>query len=214
MRILVFGAGGSIGGRVVNEAVGRGHDVTAVLRRGSSASADGARVVTGDVRDPLPVLRDGPHDAVVSAVGAAALSDTPDYPIYLDAAEVLVDSLRALREAAPRLLVVGGAGSLRAPSGARVIDTPEFPAQFREEALAQSRALEFLRSVSDVRWTYVSPAAMIEPGERTREFRVGGDDLLVDATGHSRISMEDYAVAMLDEIEEPRAVGRRMTVAY
>jgi uncharacterized protein len=214
VRILIFGAGGAIGRRAVAEAVERGHDVIAVHRRVKAASRDAVRVVRGDVRDPLAVLRLAGPDAVISAVGAAPTSASPDFSVYVDAARALVEAVRALGEAAPRLLAVGGAGSLRTPEGLCVVDTPQFPAQFREEALAQARALDYYRTVGDVRWTYVSPAAVIEPGPRTRRFRTGGEQLLADEQGHSRITMEDYAVALIDELERPQAIGRRMTVAY
>jgi putative NADH-flavin reductase len=214
VKLVVFGAGGAIGRRVVGEALERGHDVTAVYRTAAHAGRNGARAVRGDVRDPFPVLRLAAPDAVISAVGAAPASAAPDLAVYLDGARALVEAARALGDGAPRLLAVGGAGSLEAGPGMRVIATPQFPAEFREEALAQARALDFYRTVSDVRWTYVSPAALIEPGARTGRYRTGGDALLTDEHGHSRITMEDYAVALLDELEHPRAIDRRMTVAY
>ncbi len=214
MKIVIFGAGGAIGRRIVTEAVERGHDVTAVHRK-IPAGRDGLRVLSGDVRDPLAVLRALPgQDAVISAVGAGHGAPSPDYRVYLDAARALVAALQALRERAPRLIVVGGAGSLRAGAGPRLLDTPEFPAEFREEALAQADALDFYRVVSDVRWTYVSPAAQLTPGARTGRFRTGGDQLLIDEQGQSRITIADYAAALLDELEHPRAIGRRMTAAY
>jgi len=212
MRLLVFGAGGSIGQRVVREAADRGHAVTAAFRRAPKSPPARARVVVADVRRPEEALDGKAYHAVVSAVGAGAPGSEPDYEIYLDAARSLVGALRA--NAGPRLIVVGGAGSLDAGSGVKVIDTPQFPSRFREEALAQARALEHYRTVEDVPWTYVSPAAMIEPGERTGRFRTGRDELLTDEHAHSRISTEDYAAAILDELERPQAIGRRMTVAY
>ena len=210
MRLLVFGARGTIGRRIVDEALERGHDVTAVHRK-PAAERDGLRVIVGDVRDPRPALLAAPGtDAVISAVGAGLT----DYRVYIDAARALVDALRALRDQTPRLIVVGGAGSLQASPGLRLLDMPEFPAQFREEALAQAEALDLYRTVSDVRWTYVSPAAQIAPGARTGRFRTGGDQLLIDDLGHSRITIEDYAAAILDELDDPPAVGRRRTAAY
>ncbi len=214
MKLAVFGAGGAIGRRVVSEALGRGHDVTAVHRTPPQNRNATSRTLIGDVRDPLRVLRRVAPDAVVSAVGADPASATPDLGVYLDAARALVAAARALGDRAPRLLAVGGAGSLEARPGLLVIDTPQFPAQFRDEALAQGRALEFYRTVSDVSWTYLSPAALIKPGARTGQFRTGWDTLLTDEQGHSVVTIEDYAVALLDELEHPRAVGRRMTVAY
>jgi uncharacterized protein len=212
VRLLVFGAGGSIGRRIVLEAIDRDHEVTAAFRKTPEDPPSGAQVVVADVRRPAEALDGRRLHAVISAVGAGAPGPRPDYEIYLDAARSLTAALRA--GAGPRLIVVGGAGSLDAGSGMKVIDTPQFPSQFRQEALAQARALEHYRTVEDVPWTYVSPAAMIEPGERTGRFRTGRDELLTDAEGHSRITIEDYAAAIVDELEQPQAVGRRMTVAY
>ena len=213
MKLLVFGAGGSIGRQIVHEARARRHDVTAVHRR-PPASRHSHHVIAGDVRDPLPALAAHGADAVVSAVGAGLTRASPDYRVYLDAAHALVDALRTRGDRAPRLIVVGGAGSLHVGPHRRLLDTPEFPAQFREEASAQADALAFYRTISDVRWTYVSPAAQIAPGPRTGRYRTGRDDLLTDDQGQSRITVEDYAAAVLDELEHPNATGRRMTVAY
>jgi putative NADH-flavin reductase len=208
VRVVVFGAAGAIGRRIVEEAVERGHDVTAV-QRNPSTGGNGVPVLLGDVRAPLPVLRALPtQDAVISAVGA------PDPGLYRDAAHALVAALRTLRGRVPRMLVVGGAGSLQVEPGRRLLDTPGFPAEFRDEALGQADALAFLRTVSDVRWTYVSPAAHLTAGARTGRFRTGGDELLTDDRGHSEITIADFAVALLEELEQPRAVGRRMTAAY
>jgi uncharacterized protein len=214
VKVVVFGAGGAIGRRIVREAVERGHAVTAVHRT-APASENGVRVIAGDVRDPLPALRAVVDpDAVISAVGAGLTGAPPDYRVYSDAARALVEALRTLGDRAPRLIAVGGAGSLWAGPDLRLVDTPEFPRQFREEALAQAEALGLYRTVSDVRWTYVSPAAQIAPGARTGRFRTGHDHLLTDEQGHSRITIEDFAAAIVDELDHPRAIGRRMTVAY
>ena len=209
----MFGAGGSIGRQIVHEALGRGHDVTAVHRQ-PPANQGGHRVIAGDVRDPLPALAARDQDAVVSAVGAGLTGASPDYRVYIDAARALVDALRTRGDRAPRLIVVGGAGSLHVGPDQRLLDTLGFPAQFHAEASAQADALAFYRTISDVRWTYVSPAAQIAPGARTGRFRTGRDELLTDDRGQSRITIEDYAAAVLDELEHPEAIGRRMTSAY
>ncbi len=214
MKIVVFGAAGTVGTAVVAEACARGHAVTAVVRRPTDAP-DGARPVVGDFRQPQAVLHETKYDAVVSAVGAGPFSAAPDYAVYTDAARELTEAVRGLPPGArPRILAVGGAGSLRSPSGTRVMDEPDFPAALREEAAAQGRALELYRSTIDVAWTYVSPAARLEPGPRTGRYRVGDEHLLVDAEGASRITVADYAVAVVDELEGAHALGRRMTVAY
>ncbi|HEX3872991.1 MAG TPA: NAD(P)H-binding protein [Solirubrobacteraceae bacterium] len=214
MKILVYGATGRIGSRIVAEAVARGHDVVAATR-GPSEVPGASEVVRGDILDPVSVagLAAG-RDAVISAISSGFLKGAPAYDVYVAAAGSLVDGLRTAGPAAPRVILVGGAGSLVVGSGVRVVDLPDFPPQFKDEALAQADALEIWRSVDDIDWTYVSPAGTIEPGERTGRYRRGGDELLVDETGQSTISMEDYAVAVVDELEEPAARRTRITVAY
>ncbi|NSC24885.1 NAD-dependent epimerase/dehydratase family protein [Streptomyces albus subsp. chlorinus] len=212
-HIAVFGANGNIGSRIVREALDRGHHVVAVVRDPDSfvASRDAVTVTTGDVLSPDSVAAVGEDvDVVVSAVGG---KDGPGHLATIrPAAEALVAGLRSLGGEAPRLVFVGGAGSLRRPDGSRVWDTEGLPEAILQIMHAHGDALEYLRGVEDVRWTNVSPAATIEPGARTGTYRVGKDDLVVDADGNSRISMEDYAVAVLDEIENPRHVRERFTV--
>lgn len=113
-----------------------------------------------------------------------------------------------------RLLVVGGAGSLEVEPGVALVDTPDFPAAYKAEALAGRTFLDTLRSETELDWTFLSPSASFEPGERTGTFRVGADQLLADASGASRITMEDYAIALVDEIESPKHSRSRFTVGY
>ena len=113
-----------------------------------------------------------------------------------------------------RLVILGGAGGLEISPGVRVVDAPDFPAMWKANALAQIKALALYREVEDLDWTVVSPAAIIEPGERTGNFQIGGDQLLVDAEGRSRISIADYAIAFVNELERGEAIRRRITVAY
>jgi uncharacterized protein len=216
VRIAVYGGRGRIGAAIVREALSRGHQVTVVARK-TNSSPDGddpPRVVRGDVLDAASVIevaRD--HDVLVSAVGASPHSPDPDPTIYRRAADTLTAALRRLKRP-PRLLAVGGAGSLEVEPEHRLVDSPGFPEIYRDEARGQSAALDHYRSVSDVAWTYVSPAAVVEPGSRTGRYRRGNDRLLVDDNGHSRISIEDYAAAVIDEAEQGTALGRRITVAY
>ena len=114
----------------------------------------------------------------------------------------------------PRLLVVGGAGGLEVAPGVQLIDTPEFPAQWKATAEGARQALALLRQETTLDWTVLSPSAHLEPGQRTGTFRTGTDGLLVDASGNSRISLEDYAVAMIDELEKPTHSRSRFTVGY
>jgi putative NADH-flavin reductase len=214
LQIAVIGGGGMIGSRIVEEALDRGHDVTLVVRDTSKVAVSHERltVVRGDVLDASIADRVAGHDVVVSAVGTARAAD-PDYSLYLDAARSLVDGLRRLGNAGQRLIVVGGFGSLLDSSGHEMLE--RVPEERLPEHLGQKAALDFYRSVADVQWAYLSPPGRISPGERTGAFRVGEDAFLTDENGESgAISMEDYAVAVLDEAEEPRHVGRRFTVAY
>lgn len=214
LKITVFGGTGNIGSRIVAEALQRGHQVTVISRDPARIPKDNPRLSAkpGDVLDSRRVagLVAG-QDVVISAVGAGR-ADNPDYEIYRKAAESLVKALRTLGAKAPRLLVVGGAGSLEVAPG--VLFATKLPEAIRPELMGQMAALDYYRTVSDVKWTYFSPAGRIAPGERTGKFRLGDDKLVTDAKGESRISMEDYAVAMIDEAEQARHVGRRFTIGY
>jgi uncharacterized protein len=213
LAIAVIGGGGMIGSRIVREALDRRHAVKLVVRDPTKVAESHERLnlVQGDVLDgAIDALVEG-QGVVVSAVGTARAAN-PDYSLYVDAARALVNGLRRLDDAAPSLIVVGGVGSLVDASGHELLE------RVLEDRLpehqGQKAALDFYRTVNDVPWTYLSPPGRIAPGERTGVYRTGEDELLVDANGESSISMEDYAVAVIDEAEEPRHVGRRFTVAY
>jgi hypothetical protein len=212
MRIAIFGATGTIGRRISEEALRRGHQVTAITRHPVGSHWSDERVAQGraDVTDPAAVASavQG-FDAVISSVSPG--SGQPR--ILSDAARSLVEGLK--RAAVRRLIVVGGAGSLEVAPGVQLVDTPEFPAAWRGVALAHRDALDVLRAAgtTDLDWTYFSPAALIQPGTRTGRYRTGGDQLLTDPAGNSFISTEDFAVAVLDELERPAHVGHRLTVA-
>ena len=195
------------------EALARGHEVTAVVRdpRTTTCRGDGLAVVAGDATDPASVAEVAAgHDLAISTVGTG-FGKTPE--TLPAAARALLDGLsRAGRRRASSPL--GGAGSLEAAPGVRVLDTPGFSEAWKPGALAQAEALDIYRSATtDVDWTYVSPAFMLEPGERTGSYRTGDDRLLVDDEGKSAISMEDFAIALLDEAESADHVRRRFTVA-
>jgi putative NADH-flavin reductase len=213
MKIAVIGAAGNIGKRIVREALDRGHQVTAVGRHAPNPAPDDAKLSTtvADVTSPVQIAKAVKgHDAIVSAVGAAHDGSQPTF--LVDAARALIEGAR--RGGVKRLVTVGGAGSLFVSPGLQLVDTPTFPAAWKAVAREHRDALAVFRPVADLDWTYVSPAAFIEPGTRTGKFRIGGDDLLVDAAGQSKISMEDFAIAVVDELEQPRAIRRRITVAY
>ncbi|MEU5028083.1 NAD(P)-dependent oxidoreductase [Streptomyces milbemycinicus] len=211
MRITVFGAAGSVGSRVVAEALSRGHEVTAVVRNPDRLGDPpiGATARVGDAADVEDVVRlSTGQDLVITATRPAPGSE-----------DELVTATKALlagvASSGVRLLVVGGAATLTVPGtgGTLVVDGPDFPAAWRGIALACAEQLEVCRAESEADWAYLSPAALLEPGERTGTYRLGTDELLVGADGTSRISMEDLAVALLDEAEHPRHHRTRFTVA-
>jgi putative NADH-flavin reductase len=165
----------------------------------------------GDVRDTDDVAEAvGGHDAVISAVGGLKKGDDR---LCVDAARSFGAALRLAGVA--RILFVGTAGTLEIAPGLQRMDTPDFPDVLKGEAAAQREALTFFRTeADDLEWTYISPPIHIEPGERRGAYRLGTDELLVDDDGESRISIPDYSTALLDELENPRFVRRRFTLAY
>ncbi|RYF35604.1 MAG: NAD(P)-dependent oxidoreductase [Comamonadaceae bacterium] len=203
-HIAILGITGRAGSRIASELLQRGHTVTGIARNVSDvAPRDGLNAKAGDATkaDTLAPLLRG-HDAVVSAT---RFDGGPDAGALIAAA----------REAGvPRLLVVGGAGSLEVAPGVAVVDTPDFPEAYKAEASAGRVFLDTLRGEKDLDWTFISPSAVFEPGQRTGRFRLGGDGLLSDAAGNSHISMEDYAIALVDEIEAPKHPRQRFTVGY
>jgi putative NADH-flavin reductase len=208
MKIVLYGASGMIGSRLLTEALGRGHAVTLVVQDRQRITPPKGRVlvVEGDVLDATSVAAAVMgHGAVLSAVGP-----TPE--IIAGAARSLIEGLT--RAGVKRLVVVGGAGTLEVAPGVLLLQTPQFPAEYELVAQAHGTALTTFRQNTTLDWTFVSPAAFIQPGERTGKFRLGGDQLLVDGKGDSRISAEDFAVAFLDEIEKPAHLRQRFTVAY
>ncbi|MGW1344985.1 NAD(P)-dependent oxidoreductase [Kribbella sp. NPDC002412] len=204
MRILVFGASGAVGSRVVQEAVARGHQVT-----GASRTPTAAHLRRGDATDPDDVAvlsRD--HDVVISATRPRPGQEDE----LVQAAKGL---LIGLRHSGVRLILVGGAaGLIDGRTGLTVMESPDFPPDWRPIAQACNEQLELVRAATDVHWTYVSPPALLEPGTRTGSYRLGTDHLVTDAAGGSSISMEDFAIALVDEAEQARHVGARFTVGH
>ncbi len=203
MRISIIGASGNVGSRIVEEALRRQHKVTGVARD-PSGIRDRPNLVpaAADANHPDKLARVlAGHDVVVSSV--------PFLGVDL---QQLVHAVRL--SGVPRYCVVGGAGSLEVAPGQLNVDQPGFPAFARAEATRGKEALEYLRAVEDLDWTFLSPSSLLTAGERTGKFRLGGDQLLTGADGRSWISYEDYAVALLDEIETPRHARRRFTVGY
>ncbi|MFV0411350.1 MAG: NAD(P)-dependent oxidoreductase [Paracoccus sp. (in: a-proteobacteria)] len=202
-NVALIGASGNVGTRLVKELSDRGHQVSAIARSPEKIAAlPGVTAKAGDLFDApaLAALLAG-HDAVISAVGFVA-SDP----------EKLLEAVRASN--VRRYLVVGGAGSLESAPGQRLIDGPDFPEAYRAEAEAGAAYLDRLRvDASDLDWTFLSPSALFFPGTRSGSFRLGGNQLLVNEQGSS-ISFEDYAIAMVDELERPAHIRQRFTVGY
>lgn len=213
MKIALIGATGYVGSRILNEALTRGHEVTAIVRHPERLPVRlGLTAKKGDVYDTegLAELLAG-HDAVISAFNAD--KDAPDvYEKMVEGAKSIIEATK--KAGVKRLLVVGGAGSLEVAPGQQLIDQPGFPEDWKPGALGTREFLYLLRQEPDLEWTFLSPAQTLEPGERTGKYRTGGDQLLVDEQGQSRISVEDYAVAMIDELENPKHIRQRFCVAY
>jgi putative NADH-flavin reductase len=212
MNIALIGASGFIGSALLDEALARNHAVTALVSHPEKLAArTNLTAVATDVLDEARLaaqLRG--HDAVISAFSGHAQDDILGY--YMKGIRSIIAATKAA--AVPRLLVVGGAGSLQVAPGVDLLDTPEFPAQWKPTAEGAREALQLLRQEPVLAWTMLSPAAVIAPGTRTETFRTGSDQLLVDANGESRISLADYAVAMIDELEKPTHSRQRFTVGY
>ncbi|WP_315778475.1 MULTISPECIES: NAD(P)-dependent oxidoreductase [unclassified Bradyrhizobium] len=203
MKIAVAGASGRAGSRITAELASRGHQVTGIARNPEKiAGHANVKAVRGDANDraALAKLWAG-HDVAISAIHFSA-SDV----------ETLIGA--AKDSGVSRYLVVGGAGSLEVAPGVRLVTTPGFPAAYKAEAEKGAAFLDRLRQEKELDWTFLSPSAMIDFGARTGKFRLGTDQLLVDADGKSFITFEDFAVAMADEIERPAHRRARFTVGY
>lgn len=213
LNIVVYGGSGNIGSRIVNEAAARGHNVTVVDKSPKADIAPkGVKVVEGDVFDKADILKNiAGADVLISSV-VVRPPPTPDFA--LSVVKSAVEALRAQTGAKKtRLLVVGGASSLYNADGTRIIE--RFGNRQDGEVKSSVDSLDWLvAEVKDVSWTFQSPNGSIMPGQRTGKFRLGTDEILVDANGRSAISMEDFAVAMIDEIEKPQFVNKRFVAGY
>lgn len=216
MKIVLFGATGHIGQRVAAEALSRGHEVVGVVRDPDKVASPDPRVtlVQGDATDASSVAKVARGaDAIVSAISPRPNARGRGAPSLAAAARALMEGARAA--GVRRLISVGGAGSLEVAPGVRLMDAPGFPDAYKGEAREGLESLEAFRADgAGLDWTYLSPAAEIGPGPRTGVYRTTGDQFLADAAGHSRISYDDYAVALVDELERRAHVGARFGVAY
>ncbi|WP_339480467.1 NAD(P)-dependent oxidoreductase [Pseudomonas sivasensis] len=202
-KIAIIGATGRAGSQLLEEALRRGHSVTAIARN-TDKLAERPDITIKQVdaldADALQQAISG-NDVVISAAHFATLP-----------ASAVIGPVK--KAGVKRLLVVGGAGSLLLPGGGRVIDSEGFPAEYKAEASAGAEFLETLRQEQELDWTFLSPSALFDGTERTGKFRLGQDDLLVSSEGTSSISFADYAIAMIDEVETPKHSRQRFTVGY
>ena len=214
MRVFVTGATGFVGSAVLNELLQRGHRVTVLARNPAKLAArEGLTVVAADAQDAAQVAKAAAgHDAVVSAYNPGW--ENPNiHDEFLKGTRAIIDGTKAA--GVRRFLMVGGAGSLFVAPGVQLVDTPQFPADWKQGALAAREMLNRLRAGdSGLDWTFLSPSAEFVEGERSGHYTLGKDHLLIGADGKSWITFADYAIAMLDELEKPAHSRARFTVGY
>jgi putative NADH-flavin reductase len=213
MKIALIGATGFVGSAVLKELLWRGHLVTALARTPAKLPAQpGLTVVQADALDTAQVAAavEG-HDAVVDSYNPG-WSEPRIHDVFLQGTRAIVDGVK--RSGVKRVLIVGGAGSLFVAPGVQLVDTPHFPAEYKQGALAAREALNQIRAETALDWTFLSPAALLAPGPRTGKFRIGADELLMDGDKPAGLSVADLAVAIVDEMETPKHIRKRFTAAY
>jgi len=212
MKIALIGATGFIGSVILKEALNRGHQVTAIARNPEKITPQaGLTIKKGDVTNEAQaaILFKG-HEVVISAYAPRGAAD--QFAGFQDGYRRIIAAVKSA--GVKRLLVVGGAGSLEVEPGKQLVDSGAIPEAWKAGVLGLREVLYMLRKENELEWPCLSPSATIAPGERTGKFRVGGDQLLKDDKGVSLISVEDYAVAMIDEVEKPTHIRQRFTVGY
>lgn len=202
-NVALIGASGRIGTKIAQELLRRGHSVTGIARNPEKIQAqNGLTAKAGDFTNPQSIADTlKGHDAIISAA-----SFIPGQ------AENLIASVRG--SGVKRFLMVGGAASLKTEDGRKVFDTIQLPEEWKAPVMEGMRTLGLLRDVNDVDWTFFSPAVTIQPGERTGKFRLGKEQVVKDAEGNSKISFDDYAIAMVDELERGENIKGRFTIGY
>lgn len=208
MKIGIIGASGKAGSLILKEALTRGHEVTAIVRDEAKVQIQGASVLEKDLF-ALKAEDIKEFDVVVNAFGAAPGKEH----LHVDAGKILIDAMKGAPQT--KLIVVGGAGSLFVDEAKtiRVLETPEFPKEYFATAYNQSKNLEDLQKATGIQWTFISPSAFFDPqGNRTGGYKLGRDNLLVNSKGESYVSYADFALAVLDEIENPQHINQRFTV--
>jgi uncharacterized protein len=214
MQVAIIGASGFVGTALTEEALRRGHQVTAIVRHPEKVTIRHPHltVVKGDALHPgelAPLLKG--QDAVLSAYNAG-WGNPRLYDDFLDASKEIQEAAR--QAGVQRLLVVGGAGSLEVAPGVQLVDTPEFPAEWKTGAVAARDYLRILLKEKELEWTFLSPAILLQPGERTGSYRTGKDNPVFNEQQESRISVQDLAVALVDALDQRRFIRERFTVAY
>jgi uncharacterized protein len=214
MKIAIIGASGFAGSAILKESLDRGHHVTAIVRNPEKITVkhQNLTVLKGDVlqeHEIIPIITG--KDAVISAFSPGWENPRISEAIILGNRAIL-DIIK--KSHVKRLLVVGGAGSLLNEKGEQLVNTPQFPAAWKPAATALCDVLETMKTEKNLDWTFLSPAIMFEPGERTGKFRIGTNHPLFDEKGESKISNADLAVALIDELEKPRFIQQRFTIAY
>jgi len=217
MKIAIIGGSGFVGSALVNEAARRGHSVTALSRHPENIPSDSELVTSKSVdidnEEKLVEVLKG-HDAVLTAFHPGR-DDPNQYDDYVEGHKKIQAAVK--KSNVDRWLVIGGAGSLYNEKGKQLVDTPQFPDEIKEEASAARDYLDILKREDDLEWTYLSPAVVMNPNintGRTGEYRKNTDNPVFDENGESKISVEDLAVAMLDELENGGFIQQRFTVGY
>lgn len=213
MKIALIGANGKIGSRILQEALSRGHSVTGISRNPDyNDKNEKLTWIKADAldSDALAIAIKG-NDALISAFGIE-WQKPETYHLFSHIARSLIHA--AKKAGVKRIINVGGAGSLEVAPGLQLVDTPSFPEAWRKGADEQRKSLEIFRREKDLDWTFFSPAIIIEPGPRTGKFRIGKDNPVFDEKGKSTISFDDYAAALMDELENPHFINQRFTVGY
>jgi putative NADH-flavin reductase len=218
MKVALIGASGFVGSKILEEALARGHQVTALVRKPEALPSHANLTVRSlDVADvdALAEALKG-HDAVISAFSPGrGVPGEEIYDAHVAGHKAVIAAVK--RSGVTRYLAVGGAASLKTKDGVELLDSPEFPKDFEpfKGGIRGTRSQYYLlKEEPELDWVFLAPSAFLQPGERTGRFRIGKDHLLVDEAGASRISLEDYAMAMIDEVERPAHHRERFTVGY
>lgn len=214
MNIALIGVTGFVGSAVLNEALQRGHDVTGIARDISKVMAGSEKLtrVSADIYDSIALAKVlAGHDAVISAFNPGWANPNL-YNEFIKGSESIQQAVKL--SGIKRLLVVGGAGSLEIAPGVQLVDSPNFPAEWKNGATAARDYLNTIRKETDLDWTFLSPAIHLHPGKRTGIFRLGADQPVFDDNNQADISVEDMAVAIIDELEQSHFIKKRFTLGY